>query len=240
LTKSTISQSQEISSNKNQRNYLIILVIIVFIILMVVLFLYRERKKAALEILKAKELAEKAKEAQGTTPLNIDYSVASATELPFENASFDFATSFMCLMDIPNPEKALQEAYRVLKPNGFLQFSITHPCFNTPHRKNLRRLNGKTYAIEVGNYFKNQDGKIEEWIFGAAPASLKNKFSKFKIPIFNRTLTQWFNDILESGFMIEQVNEPYPGNDVVKSEPYLQDAQITAYFLHIRCRKNSQ
>lgn len=64
LTKSTISQSQEISSNKNQRNYLIILVIIVFIILMVVLFLYGERKKAALEILKAKELAEKAKEAQ--------------------------------------------------------------------------------------------------------------------------------------------------------------------------------
>lgn len=185
----------------------------------------------------SEKFIEKAKETERATPLNIDYSVASATELPFENASFDFATSFMCLMDIPNPEQALQEAYRVLKPNGFFQFSITHPCFTTPHRKNLRRLNGKTYAIEVGDYFKNLDGKIEEWIFGAAPASLKNQFPKFKIPIFNKTLTQWFNDIQKTGFMIEQINEPYPDNETVKSQPYLQDAQIAAYFLHIRCRK---
>lgn len=64
LTKSTQAQNQEISANKNQRNYLIILLVVIFIILLVVLFLYRERKKAAFEILKAKELAEKAKEAQ--------------------------------------------------------------------------------------------------------------------------------------------------------------------------------
>lgn len=64
LTKNTVSQSQEINSNKNERNYLIILVIVICIILIIVLFLYSERKKAAFEILKAKELAEKAKEAQ--------------------------------------------------------------------------------------------------------------------------------------------------------------------------------
>ena len=64
LTKNTQAQNQEINANKNQRNYLIILLAVIFIILLVVLFLYRERKKAALEILKAKELAEKAKEAQ--------------------------------------------------------------------------------------------------------------------------------------------------------------------------------
>lgn len=64
LTKNTASQNLEINSNRNQRNYLIILIIVIFIILIVVLFLYSERKKAALEILKAKEIAEKAKEAQ--------------------------------------------------------------------------------------------------------------------------------------------------------------------------------
>ncbi len=64
LTKSTETQNQEINSNKSQRNYLIILVIVILVILIVVFYLYRERKQAALEILKAKELAEKAKEAQ--------------------------------------------------------------------------------------------------------------------------------------------------------------------------------
>jgi len=180
---------------------------------------------------------EKAKDAESNQQLNIHYLVASAEKLPFKDACFDFATSFMCLMDVPNPGKALQEAYRVLKPNGFLQFSILHPCFNTPYRKNLRHPDGKTYAIEVGDYFKNLDGKIEEWTFGAAPADLRNSFPKFKVPVFNKTLTQWFSTILTAGFVIEEINEPRPGDETVNKYPYLQDAQVVAYFLHIRCRK---
>jgi len=53
-----------------------------------------------------------------------------------------------------------------------LQFSITHPCFTTPHRKSLRDTNHNTYAIEVGNYFKNREGEIDEWIFGATPPGI--------------------------------------------------------------------
>jgi ubiquinone/menaquinone biosynthesis C-methylase UbiE len=32
-------------------------------------------------------------------------------------------------MDVDDLDRALDEAYRVLKPGGFLQFSILHPCF---------------------------------------------------------------------------------------------------------------
>lgn len=197
------------------------------------------QKGASLKAIDISEIfIEKAKEAQEYLLPDIEYLVASATNLPFQNAYFDFATSFMCLMDIPNPDKALKEAYRVLKPNGFLQFSITHPCFTTPFRKNLRNINNhKTYAVEIGDYFKHLDGRIDEWIFGEAPDDLKNKFSKFKTPVFNRTLTQWFNAILNAGFLIEQINEPYANDETVNKQPALQDTQIVAYFLHIRCRK---
>lgn len=178
-----------------------------------------------------------AKAIEQDAPLGIQYAVSSATELPFGDASFDFATAFMCLMDMPNPAKALQEIYRILKPDGFLQFSITHPCFNPPHRKNLRDGAGKTYAIEVGDYFKPVNGKIDEWIFGDAPLSLKSQYEKFKIPIFNKTLAEWFDMILHAGFCIEQINEPYPNDTMVSQKPSLQDAQTVAYFLQIRCRK---
>ncbi|MDQ4126507.1 MAG: class I SAM-dependent methyltransferase, partial [Actinomycetota bacterium] len=68
--------------------------------------------------------------------LGIRYEVASAVGLPFDGASFDFVTAFMSLMDIPETERVLAEAFRVLRPGGFFQFSISHPCFDTPHRKN--------------------------------------------------------------------------------------------------------
>lgn len=170
-------------------------------------------------------------------PLGITYQVASATTLPFPDEQFEFATSFMCLMDLPETDAAFREAFRVLKPGGFFQFSISHPCYDTPHRKNLRRLSGKTYAIEVGDYFQKVAGKLTEWTFGSAPAALRNRFPKFRIPMFNRTLSEWFMMMIHAGFVVEWMQEPCPDAETIRQYPEVQDAEVVAYFLHIRCRK---
>jgi len=178
-----------------------------------------------------------AREAEQKTPLGIDYRVASAVELPFPDEAFDFVTAFMSLMDIPETETVLAEAFRVLKPGGFLQFSICHPCFTTPHRRNLRNEKGLTFAIEVGDYFRNLNGEIEEWLFGAAPAEAKAGLPKFKVPRFTRTISQWLNLLIGAGFLLERVEEPRPTDETVRACPDMQDAQVVAYFLHIRARK---
>jgi ubiquinone/menaquinone biosynthesis C-methylase UbiE len=178
-----------------------------------------------------------AKQLEEQEPLGIDYRVASAAELPFDDATFDFATAFMSLMDIPETDRALAEAHRVLKPGGFLQFSITHPCFDTPHRRNLCDENGLTYAIEVGDYFRNLEGEITEWLFGAAPTEVKQGLPKFKTPRFTRTVSQWLNLLIETGFQLERIEEPRPSDETVRACPDMQDAQVVAYFLHIRVRK---
>src|SRR5499426_3019043 len=181
-----------------------------------------------------------AKQLEEQEPLGIDYRVASAVELPFADATFDFVTAFMSLMDIPETDRALAEAHRVLKPGGFLQFSITHPCFDTPHRRNLRDENRLTYAIEVGDYFRNLEGEITEWLFGAAPPEVKQGLPKFKTPRFTRTVSQWLNLLIETGFQLERVEEPRPSDETVRDCPDMQDAQVVAYFLHIRARKPEQ
>jgi ubiquinone/menaquinone biosynthesis C-methylase UbiE len=173
----------------------------------------------------------------GSVPQGIRYQIASALALPFEEGTFDFATAFMSLMDVPDFELALLEAFRVLKPGGFLQFSISHPCFSTWHRKNIREASGKTVAIEIADYFTNRKGELEEWIFGAAPAQMRQAFPKFRIPRFDRTLSQWLNAVVAAGFMIEHLAEPCPSAATIAQYPSLQDSSVVAYFLHVRCRK---
>ena len=173
-------------------------------------------------------------------PLGIHYQIASAVELPFCYSSFDFATGFMSFMDIAETDCVLTEAYRVLKPGGFLQFSITHPCYDAPHRRNLRDENGLTYAVEVSDYFRNLDGEITEWLFSAAPPQVREGLPDFKVPRFTRTLSQWLNLLIEVGFTLERIEEPRPSDETVRECPRIQDTQVVAYFLYFLARKPSR
>lgn len=170
-------------------------------------------------------------------PQGIGYHVASAVELPFAPASFDFVTAFMSFIDVPETEQVIADAYRVLRPGGFLQFSISHPCTDTPHRRNLRHRDGRTYAFEIGDYFTNLDGEICEWIFSAAPPEARRGMPDFRIPRFTRTLSQWFSLLLDTGFVLEGMGEPRPSDEAVRRHPNLQDAQVVPFFLHVRARK---
>jgi len=179
-----------------------------------------------------------ARDEERREPRGIAYHRASAVDLPFGDASFDFVTGFMSLMDIPGLEHVLAEAHRVLRPGGFLQFSIEHPCFATPHRRKLRTPDGRAYAYEIGDYFRRRDGEIAEWIFSAAPAAEREHLPPFRIPQFTRPLGEWLNALVDAGFVIERIAEPRPDAETVRAYPKLQDAQVVAYFLHVRARKS--
>ncbi|NPV02669.1 MAG: methyltransferase domain-containing protein [Brevinematales bacterium] len=166
----------------------------------------------------------------------IEYVTADACELPFGDDSFDFAVSFMCFMDTPSIDRAFSEAYRVLKSGGFLQFSILHPCFILPYKQNIRDNHGLVRAIEIGGYFDGGED-IDEWTFSAIPEERKEGVRKFRIPCFYRTLSEWVNTLTGAGFTIEAMGEPHPDDETVRRYPSVQDAQVTAYFLHIRGRK---
>ena len=185
----------------------------------------------------AEAFIQHAEEMDQREPLGIDYQVATALDLPFPGSYFDFATAVMSMMDVPETERAMAEAFRVIKPGGFFQFSITHPCFDTPYRRNLRDERGLTYAIEVGDYFRNLNGEISEWIFSAAPEELRQGLPKFKVPRFRRTVSQWLNLLVQTGFSLERMGEPRPSDETVRACPGMQDAQVVAYFLHLRMRK---
>ncbi len=177
-----------------------------------------------------------AQEAEAVEPLGIGYQLADAQALPFADASFDFATAFMSLMDMPRQDLALKEARRVLKPGGFLQFTILHPCFAPPHRKVLRDADGRTRAIEVGRYFDIIDGEEEVWHFQMLPASERANEAPFRIPRFHRTLSIWVEMIIAAGFMIETMSEPTASPELAAREPVVEDTLVAPMSLIVRCR----
>lgn len=58
---------------------------------------------------------------------NLEAIEASATELPFEDASFDVTCSFKVLAHIPDIRRALSEMARVTRPGGFLLAEFYNP-----------------------------------------------------------------------------------------------------------------
>lgn len=176
-------------------------------------------------------------QAERHEPLGIRYLVASAQEMPWPAATFDFVTAFMSLTDMPGPELALTDACRVLKPGGFLQFSITHPCFFPPHRRLLRDAAGTPYAIEAGRYFETGAAAIEEWLFSAAPADVREGLRPFRIPRFHHTLSWWLNAVVDAGLAVERVEEPTVDAETATRTPHVADTRVVGYFLHVRCRR---
>jgi len=178
-----------------------------------------------------------AREAEAERPVGIAYEVGDATALPQAEGTFDFVTAFMSLMDMPEQGRALQEAHRVLKPGGFLQFSILHPCFVPPHRKVIREADRSVRAIEVGGYFDAIDGRIETWWFSSVSPEERAKVAPFRVPRFHRTLGAWVDMIVAAGLVIEKVSEPRATPEEAAADPEVADTRVAPLFLHVRARK---
>ena len=102
--------------------------------------------------------------------INIDYVVGSVEKLPFPDAIFDSVVATLIYCSVDNPEKALSEVYRVLKPGGKMYF-IEHVLPEEKHCKNLVNslndtwkcigkcnLNRETYSL-----IKNAKFKVESF-----------------------------------------------------------------------------
>ena len=67
------------------------------------------------------ERVERRAQAEGIT--NIEARVANVHDLPFDDETFDAITMIAVIGEIPQPERAMREFHRVLRPAGTLAFS---------------------------------------------------------------------------------------------------------------------
>jgi SAM-dependent methyltransferase len=174
-------------------------------------------------------------ELERSDPVGIRYVLGDGRFLPLGSASVDFVTAFMSLMDVADPEGVLREVARVLRPRGFVQFSIAHPFTSTPIRRWSSAEKEKRDALTIGDYF--YEGPLEEtWIFSAAPAELRRNRRPFNIVYARRTLAGWLNAVIRAGLMIEAVAEPCADEETATRHPEVADTRVAPYFLLVRAR----
>jgi ubiquinone/menaquinone biosynthesis C-methylase UbiE len=103
-----------------------------------------------------KMIARVLRRAQTEAVSNLEAKVADVYQLPFEEGTFDAIYLITVISEIPEPERALREFYRVLTPSGTLAFSelVTDPDY--PLARTLMRLASRTkfrLKKKLGNFF---------------------------------------------------------------------------------------
>ncbi len=145
--------------------------------------------------------------------MNITYVQCDASNLKFDDASFDLVYANMSLMDIKNCDEAITEVSRVLREGGRLVASIPHPCFDNgsnsawvAEKYRLERI--KVYR-RVRAYRKPFSEKV--------PWSVSNSERKYTW-VFHRPLN-WYTKVLSSnGFVITSLEEPEPTAEFLREE----------------------
>lgn len=93
---------------------------------------------------------------------DVNYKVGNIEKLPFPDNTFDSIVATLIFCSVDDPEKALSEAYRVLKPNGKIYF-IEHVLpERQPYRTLLQKLNSSWKAIGKCNLNRETLKKIKK------------------------------------------------------------------------------
>ena len=143
------------------------------------------------ELLKIAEREEQAE------PLGVTYLQGNAEKLgQLPDETFDGVICNMSLMDISDLAGALHAVRRVLRASGWFVFSITHPCFESPHATWTSDSNGNTirqiseYSAEGIWYSDNADGV------------------RGKVGAHHRTLSTYLNALADCRLSLRRVVEP--------------------------------
>ena len=130
--------------------------------------------------------------------------------------SFSLAIANMTLMTALDLLSLLRSVARLLRTGGHFVFTITHPCFWSHY-----------WGYDTADWFNyNQEIVVE------APFKISFDRSSIVTTHVHRPLSQYFNSLIEVGFLIEAVLEPFPPSDT--DPEYLQNWKQPR-FMAIRC-----
>ena len=134
---------------------------------------------------------------------------------------FDLAVSYVNLVDVPDFRRAVEEAYRVLRPEGRFIVCNLQPMV-TAGNGWIKHANEKLH-FKLDDYF---DEGIRVM-----------RISGHEIDNFHRTLSSYVNSFIRTGFVIEGLREPKPSPQQVEDYPDVADNLRVPLFIIYMLKK---
>lgn len=139
----------------------------------------------------------------------------------FQDERFDIVLSSCAIGYVESLRKTFKEVFRILRRNGLFVFCVVHPIAN---RGRAVRYGNRRYW-GIANYF---DRRKRVWTW-----KVQGKVARFVG--YHRTIQDYFNLIVTTGFIVERIlePEPYPLNKMSEAErkrvPYFHEDYVKDY-----------
>lgn len=140
---------------------------------------------------------------------------------------FDIVVSSLAFHYVKDFEALVADIYRLLNDKGVLAFSQENPlntCFTTGDRW-TKDDNGNKLFANISNY--SVDGERESTWF------VDN------VKKYHRTFSSIINSLIDAGFRIDRLIEPYPSPEILKKHPEHEDLLHKPDFLLVKATKVS-
>lgn len=173
-------------------------------------------------------LIQKAKDAEKSTLREILYEVGTSLDLKMiASESIDKTVSSLVYGHFRKEEflKDMSEHYRILKEGGEFVLAVPHPFMYLARPKT----EWIKFDYEKIEYKDDAEAKIRLYDF---------KKSEFKIKAYTHKIESYLQGLKDSGFMIEEIVEPMPTQEDLKTFPEMWGEETTIpTYLIIRAKK---
>lgn len=148
----------------------------------------------------------------------ISYIKMPIEDINFSEAQFDVVISSLAFHYIKSFEAICKKVYHCLKSGGSFVFSVEHPIFTSRNEQDW--------------YYDDQGNRLHWAVDNYQSEGLRETtFLTENVIKYHRTFSTYVNDLINAGFIIKEVKEPIPSEEMLKNSTNMKDELRRPMFL---------